>query len=265
MFATAGASRIALLGRREQPLLETKKRIQQDFPAVEVFTASTDISSKKSVDSAFDRFAGQGRIDVLVSNAAIGGPFDSVQEVDTEKFMNAIHVNLGGNLNVAQAFARHAATEAVVIDISSGAAHLNMGPGFAAYSVSKMAVYRMWDAFAFKSPEISVFHTQPGVVDTDMNKEAGGVAALGFEDHGEFERVPSCFDVSNSLPVSLPAHFNLWLASPEAKFLKNKFLWVNWDVDELKSQAEEIQAGTKFNVGLVGWPFGSAAETTWKS
>ena len=32
VFASAGASRIALFGRREQPLLETKKRIQQDFP-----------------------------------------------------------------------------------------------------------------------------------------------------------------------------------------------------------------------------------------
>ena len=82
-----------------------------------------------------------------------------------------------------------------------------------------------------------------------MNKEAGGVAALGFEDH-----------------VSLPAHFNLWLASPEAKFLKNKFLWVNWDVDELKAQAKEIEAGTKFNVSLVGWPFGADEDApAWKA
>jgi hypothetical protein len=31
--------------------------------------------------------------------------------------------------------------------------------------------------------------------------------------------------------VSLPASFNVWLASPEARFLKGKFLWANWDVD----------------------------------
>lgn len=55
--------------------------------------------------------------------------------------------------------------------------------------------------------------------------------------------------------VSLPASFGVWLASPEAKFLKSKFLWSNWDVDELKARSKEIEAGQQFNIGLVGWPF----------
>lgn len=61
--------------------------------------------------------------------------------------------------------------------------------------------------------------------------------------------------------VSLPAGFNLWLASPEARFLKGKFVWCNWDVDELKEQAEEIKAGTKLNLGIIGWPFDNARGT----
>lgn len=56
--------------------------------------------------------------------------------------------------------------------------------------------------------------------------------------------------------VSLPATFSVWLASPEARFLKNKFLWSNWDVDELKARAEEIESSTQLNIGLGGWPFG---------
>lgn len=67
-----------------------------------------------------------------------------------------------------------------------------------------------------------------------------------------------------SCAVSLPAHFNVWLASPEARFMKSKFLWSNWDVDELKARAKEIEAGTEFNIGLVGWPWGSAASMEWK-
>lgn len=55
--------------------------------------------------------------------------------------------------------------------------------------------------------------------------------------------------------VSLPAGFNLWLASPEARFLRGKFLWCNWDVEELKAQAKEIEEGTKFSIGMMGWPF----------
>jgi len=62
--------------------------------------------------------------------------------------------------------------------------------------------------------------------------------------------------------VSLPATFNVWLASSEAKFLKGKFLWANWDIDELKERATEIEKGTLLSVGLVGWPF---QEAVWKS
>jgi hypothetical protein len=66
--------------------------------------------------------------------------------------------------------------------------------------------------------------------------------------------------------VSLPASFNVWLASPEARFLKGKFLWANWDVDELKCKAKEIEAGTQLSIGLVGWPFRSEKwSSMWKS
>jgi hypothetical protein len=48
--------------------------------------------------------------------------------------------------------------------------------------------------------------------------------------------------------------------------LKGKFLWANWDVDELKSKAKEIEAGTQLSIGLVGWPFQSEKwSAVWKS
>ena len=62
--------------------------------------------------------------------------------------------------------------------------------------------------------------------------------------------------------VSLPASFNVWLASPEARFLKGKFLWANWDIDELKARAKEIESTTQLSIGLNGWPFQDAG---WKS
>ncbi|KAA8645092.1 hypothetical protein EYZ11_008151 [Aspergillus tanneri] len=248
-FAAAGASRIALLGRREQPLLDTKDSIEHKFPEVEVFVSSTDVTKKSEVDAAFSKFLGDGKIHVLVSNAAIIGPQDPVRNVDGDKFLEAIQQNLKGSLLIAQAFLRYATTDAVVIEVSSSAAHLNFAAEFASYSIAKMAVFRLWDSVAFANPEISVFHVQPGVVDTDMNKEAGGVDAVGFADD-----------------VSLPASFNVWLASPEARFLKGKFLWANWDVDELKVQAKEIEASAQLSIGLVGWPFQNAGwKTIWKS
>lgn len=241
-FAEAGASRIGLIGRREQPLLDTKASIESKFPSVEVITASTDVTDKSAVDSAFAKIVGDGKLHVLISGAAMIGPQEPIKEVDGEKFLAAVDHNLRGSMWVAQAFLRYAVADAVVVDINSSAAHMSFGAIFGCYSVAKMAVFRLWESVGAGSPDLRIFHIQPGVVNTAMNREAGGVEAIGFEDH-----------------VSLPASFSLWLASPEAQFLKGKFLWANWDVDELKTHAKEIEAGTRYNVGLVGWPFSDAA------
>ncbi|KAJ8120190.1 hypothetical protein O1611_g10428 [Lasiodiplodia mahajangana] len=63
------------------------------------------------------------------------------------------------------------------------------------------------------------------------------------------------FDGIKTDDVSLPASFNLWLASPEARFLKGKFLWCNWDIDELKARAREFESSKELNIDLVGWPW----------
>ena len=181
-FAEAGASRLALLGRREQPLLDTKASIEHKFPDVKVFVASTDVTKKSEVEAAFAKVVGDGEVHVLVSNAAMVGPQDPVRDVDGDKFLDGIQQNLKGSLFVAQAFLRYASTDAVAIDISSSAAHLNFVPGFASYSIAKLAIFRLWDSLAFANPEISVFHLQPGIVDTAMNKESG----FGFEDDGNW-------------------------------------------------------------------------------
>jgi hypothetical protein len=52
----------------------------------------------------------------------------------------------------------------------------------------------------------------------------------------------------------LAGSFSVWLASPEARFLRNKFLWANWDVEELKSRAKEIDGGRDLTIDLIGAP-----------
>lgn len=41
--------------------------------------------------------------------------------------------------------------------------------------------------------------------------------------------------------MDLPAHFAVWLCSPEADFLKGRFFWAHWDVDELMAKKELIE------------------------
>lgn len=193
-FAAAGAARIALIGRREQPLLDTKAAIEKSFPDVQVFTARADVANKEQLDAAFNSFLRDGtKLDVVISAAAKTGPMDSAEDVDGPAFIEAVNVNLLGALYTAKAFLRHAGKGAVAVNVSSLSAHLSFGAGFASYCCSKISAFRLWDSVGIASPGISVFHVQPGVVDTDMNKESGGIKAVGFEDHGKGRRLSFFF------------------------------------------------------------------------
>jgi hypothetical protein len=55
--------------------------------------------------------------------------------------------------------------------------------------------------------------------------------------------------------VNLPGHFCVWLHSSEADFLRGKFVWVNWDVNELKERREEIMNTDLLNTKLGGISF----------
>lgn len=52
--------------------------------------------------------------------------------------------------------------------------------------------------------------------------------------------------------AELAGNFAVWLTSPEAHFLKGKFVWTNWDEDELKQNALEIEKSPLLTLGLEG-------------
>lgn len=42
--------------------------------------------------------------------------------------------------------------------------------------------------------------------------------------------------------VKVPGDFAVWLASPEADFLNGRYVWAQWDVDDLISMKEKVLA-----------------------
>jgi hypothetical protein len=44
----------------------------------------------------------------------------------------------------------------------------------------------------------------------------------------------------------------VWLASEEATFLRGKFVWANWDAEELLARADEIKSSMLLEVTLNG-------------
>jgi hypothetical protein len=45
----------------------------------------------------------------------------------------------------------------------------------------------------------------------------------------------------------------VWLATAEADFLKGRFVYVNWDIDELMEKKEEILAKNLLTLTIRGW------------
>jgi len=234
-FAKASASRLGLIGRTERTLAATKAGLLAAHPGIEIHTAVADVTDRAQISAAFDSFAASfGRIDVFVNNAGYLPSPGAVASTDTDDWWRGFEINVKGSLLATQAFLRHAATDAVLINNSTGLAHSEPFPGFSGYASSKLAGTKLFDYVQAENPGIRVVNLQPGIVETAMNIKSE-MPALDHED--------------------LPGSFIVWLASPEAKFLKGKYVYSNWDVDELKEKAQQIERSSILRLGLDGWPF----------
>ena len=172
-FALAGASAIAIIGRRPEPLIETCSALHAEFPNTRVFYASADVTKKNEVEKAFYDFAGENKVDILISNAAVLGAMGPIKDVDPDEWFNAFVVNVKGPFVVAQAFLKYAAKDAIVINVSTAVVHVDSVPNFSSYSTSKSATVRFFGNLQYEHPELRVVHIQPGIVTTDMNRVSG--------------------------------------------------------------------------------------------
>ncbi|KAF2144341.1 uncharacterized protein K452DRAFT_285577 [Aplosporella prunicola CBS 121167] len=251
-FAQAGAKILIILGRNAATLQAVAERTEAAHPAIKVHTIAGDVSREADLARAFaevKKIAPSG-IDVFVANAGVLPTITPIRPAvdanseDTKsddayitEWWRGWEVNVKGVFLQARHFLATAAPNAVFLNISAGAGHINpVFPGFSAYASSKLGAARVVETLQAENPGFRFNNIQPGVVETEM-LEASDILTYG-------------------LPVddlNLPGHFLVWLASPEAEFLKGKYVWANWDVDELKARKDEISAPNRLVSGLVGW------------
>ncbi|CAG8949802.1 hypothetical protein HYFRA_00004126 [Hymenoscyphus fraxineus] len=244
-FAQAGASRIGIIGRRKNILrtsiAEIAKCCTDSGTGVEYAVADVTIASE--INAAFKELAEKmGKIDVFVSNAGfMARPAPVAEAVDDVEWWTSFETNIKGTLYSLRAFLVHASPTPMLLSMNSGFAHIDPIPGFSSYAASKAAALRLVDYFRRENPDLHAVYLQPGVVRTEMSAKSGW---MGGWDDGHTNKL---YDIDN-----LPAHFTVWLASPEAKFLNGKFVWANWDVEELKEREVETSSSGNLQIGLVG-------------
>ncbi|KAG8158625.1 hypothetical protein KVR01_011747 [Diaporthe batatas] len=254
-LAKSDISYLALTGHRENALLETKLAVEAVSNSTKVFTYPLDITDLAVVDRALGSFAREchsGVIDILVANAGVLGPLTSIRGADPVEWWNTFETNIKntfetnikGNFNLVHAFLPHASATPAIIHLSSAVAHGPYFPNESSYCSSKAGAVKLFEYVHHENPDTFVLCLQPGLVpETGMS--------TGFENIAKGIQM----DMAN-MPwddVELPADFVVWAVSPQARFLNGRFVWANWDVDELKDDRDVILAKpNKFTLGLTG-------------
>ncbi|KAL2203435.1 NAD(P)-binding protein [Sarocladium strictum] len=200
----------------------------------QVIFESGDASKRADLDAAVAKLvkkAGGAKIDVLVAFASVSDQDGPIIGYSEEDLRRNFEINILGSFNTIQSVSPFLANNAQLFNISSGMLHIKPYGRHWLSASSKGLIAKMFDFLADEKPEMHVVSVQPGVVATDYNKRFG-VTGMDHPD--------------------LNAHFCVWLASPEAAFLKGKFVWANWDKDELVAKADEIKNSPLFRILLHG-------------
>lgn len=153
--------------------------------------------------------AGAGRIDILISNAAILGPLAPMTEADPADWARTIAINLTGAYHGMRAVLPGMLAQGggTIVTVSSGAAHHPI-EGWSAYCASKAGAAMLTQSLhlEYGGRGIRAMGLSPGTVATDMQRAIkasgiGPVARLDWSDH---------------IPPEWPARALVWMCTPDA-------------------------------------------------
>lgn len=170
VLSGAGA-KVVIAARRVERLQALAEQLRGK--GGEVIAVALDVTSRASVESAFD-LARQtfGVVDVVINNAGVGGAVKAL-EVTEQDWSTMISTNLDGVWRVAQCAAQRMAKEGKggsIINIASILGE-RVGTGLSHYCAAKAGVLQLTKALAleFARYDIRVNAIAPGYFQTEMN------------------------------------------------------------------------------------------------
>jgi NAD(P)-dependent dehydrogenase (short-subunit alcohol dehydrogenase family) len=170
-IALARAGFVVYAGMRNLAASEPLTTVSAD-ENTRIVPIRMDVDSDASVDGAVAGvLKAEGRIDVLVNNAGIGGEVCSVEEMSIAEFRQVMETNFFGVLRCTKAVvsAMRQQGGGCIVTVSSVAGRLAIAPQ-AAYTASKWATEAMTECLAqeMKAFNVRVALIEPGVIETAM-------------------------------------------------------------------------------------------------
>jgi 3-oxoacyl-[acyl-carrier protein] reductase len=223
----AGIAReLAGAGMRVAVSARTREQVEEVAREIGGLAVVADVSSRESVEAMVDEVERElGPIDLLVANAGITAPRGRTWELDPADWWGVFEVNVLGVFLCCRAVIPRMLDHGTgrIVITASGAAYLP-GSRSTAYSASKAAVNRFAETLALElEPHgIAVFPISPGLVKTEMTKEA-------FSDDAPWT------------PPELAPQLVRVLASGRADELSGRYIHAEHDdIEDLIGRADEV-------------------------
>ncbi|KAK0378418.1 hypothetical protein CLIM01_04193 [Colletotrichum limetticola] len=258
-FAPAGAKAPILIGRRTEPLTKTAAIISQMGPDVQVRLHGADISDVRTLKSVMaETVSTFGQIGIVIHAAGVLLALGPISTMPVEELWKALEVKIKGTLNVAQSILanctseKSAGSKPVLVSLNTAGMLMPPIPGMGGCIVSKAVLPKLVEYLAAKNPDkLRIVTIHPSLIRTPMAVELEE-AALKFP-----------YD-----DVSLPVNYLVWVTSPEASFLNDKFVFrvqpaspTDVGLYRRLMLLKKKDPGLKVLIAIGGWTFNDLCPT----
>ncbi|KAL2044706.1 hypothetical protein N7G274_002480 [Stereocaulon virgatum] len=225
-FALASADAVIITARGLPSLKDTKASVQAAAPHCDIISVAADITDPASVQRLFDSLPRTP--DVLVNNAGVSLSQDSIVNSDTDKWWADWEINVKGLYLCTRTYLRALAGKpGVILNVSSSVSDM-VSPNLSSYATTKTAVNRFTEA-------VHLEHAKQGV--RCIAFHPGGIAETGMG-----QTAPPQFRSRLYDTVDLAGGTALYLSTEPATFLSGRFVFSNWDMEQVEKLESEIES-----------------------
>lgn len=230
-YVRAGAS-VMICARDEGKLAAVRDELAtMGEEGQRVLARRVDVSDAAAVDDLVASAVAQlGRVDVLVNNAGVYGPFGPIESVDWTEWVRAMEINIYGSVLPCRAVLPHFKKQRYgkIVQLSGGGA-TNPLPRITAYAASKAAIVRFVESLAIdvKGYGIDVNAIAPGALNTRMMDQllAAGPEAVGQDFYTRMQGLAA----SGGTPLETGAALAVFLGAVDSDGITGRLLSAVWD------------------------------------
>lgn len=229
LFAQEGA-RVAVLGRTEEKLEKTVKRIEA--AGSEGLAVEGDVASYPDMERVVGEVVARwGRLDVVFANAGINGVWAPIEELKPEEWEKTIAINLTGTFFTIKAAVPQLKRRggSVIVTASVNGTRMFSNSGASAYASTKAAQVALTQMLAVElgKHRIRVNVICPGAIETDIEESTERRDLDKAKEPVEFPEGDIPLTDGKPGKAEQVARLALFLASDEADHISGTPVWID--------------------------------------